>query len=316
MILSLALLGTTLAATFSASMLAQETPRFSVDVRLISVGATVRNASGELVSDLNQDDFEILEDGIPQKIRTFSRRKDVPLNLGLIVDSSGSQRKFVRRHRHDLERFLDTTLQPRDTAFLLCFGNTLRLVSDRTASVETIIDNLEQFDDGKGRGFPKLGPPDESRDLGTALYDAVYYGVEEKLRQAESGRRAMLVFSDGEENSSAHDLLDAIGAAQQEDVTIYAIRYTEANPNKMNARNKYGIRALRHLAEHTGGADYDAMSKGMKETFRAIGEELRSSYELGYTSSNENRDGTFRKITVRLKRPGLTARAKPGYFAR
>lgn len=297
-------------------MLAQETPRFSVDVRLISVGATVRNASGELVSDLNQDDFEILEDGVPQKIRTFSRRKDVPLNLGLIVDSSGSQRKFFRRHRRDLERFLETTLQPRDQAFLLCFGNSLRLVSDGTASAEKIVDDLERFDDGKGRGFPKLGPPDEVRELGTALYDAVYYGVEEKLRLAESGRRAMLVFSDGEENSSAHDLLDAIGAAQQDDVTIYAIRYTEASPSKMNARNKYGIRALHHLAEHTGGADYDAMSKGMKETFKAIGEELRSSYELGYTSSNENRDGTFRKITVRLKRPGLTARAKPGYFAR
>lgn len=299
-----------------AALPAQEAPQFRVDVQLINVAASVRNSSGQLVADLTQDDFEIREDGVPQRIRAFARRTDTPLNLGLVVDASGSQRKFFRRHRRDLERFLESVLQPRDRAFLLCFGNNLRLVSDSTASIDQIMDNMERFDDGKGSSFPKLGPPDEIREAGTALYDAVFHAAEERLREAERGRRALVIFSDGEENSSAHDLLDAITAAQQNDATIYAIRYTDAKPAKVTARNKHGIRAMHHLAEHTGGADFDAEAKGMKETFRAIGEELRSSYELGYISSNEVRDGAFRKITVRLKRPGLTARAKPGYFAR
>jgi Ca-activated chloride channel family protein len=126
----------------------------------------------------------------------------------------------------------------------------------------------------------------------------------------------MLVFSDGEENSSAHTLLDAIEAAQRADTTVYSIRYADQNPKRANARNKYGRRALQQLAEHTGGRDYDAMAQGMKETFRAIAEELRSTYEIGYVSANAQRDGQFRKIAVRVNREGAVARAKPGYFAR
>lgn len=293
---------------------AQEPPQFKVDVSLVTVAATVRNAGGALVGDLDKEDFEILEDGVVQPIRVFNRRSDLPLNLGLILDVSGSQGKFLKRHRRDLATFLDSVIQKRDQVFLVCFGNRLRLVSDFTNSGDDLLDRLDEFEDGKRR-FPLLGP-EEERVLGTALFDSIFFSIQEQFRRVETGRRAILVFSDGEENSSGHDLLDAIEAAQNADVLVYGIRYIDGEAKRQTVRNRYGMSVLKHVSEHTGGTDFDAMKRGMKESFRAIGEELRSIYEIGYVSNNRERDGTFRKIRMRVKRDGMTARSRPGYYAR
>ena len=163
--------------------------------------------------------------------------------------------------------------------------------------------------------FPELGPKEE-RELGTALYDAVFYSVTEKLAGIHQRRKVLVVFSDGEENSSEHDLLDAIEAAQNADVLIYAIRYTELKHGKMDARDRYGVRALDHLTTQTGGKSFDFHATNLTQAFAEIAGDLRSLYELAYQSTNPTRDGTYRKVVIQTTRPGLAVRARTGYYAR
>ncbi|MFN7994921.1 MAG: VWA domain-containing protein [Bryobacteraceae bacterium] len=297
-----------------AGALAQEQPKIKVDVNLVNMAFTARDARGAMAADLTKDDFEVLEDGVSQRISFFARSAEVPLTLGLIADASGSQEHFLKAHRHHLETFLHDVLTPRDRAFLVCFGNRLRLVGDFTATAAPLMSGLESFDKG-GRHFPELGPV-EQRDLGTAFYDAIYYSITEKLSDARNGRRALILFSDGEDNSSSHHMLDAIETAQITDTRIFAIRYTESAHGHLTARNKYGIRVMQRIARETGGADFDGREGDVRTHFAQIGEELRSSYELAYVSTNPVRDGSFRNVAIRCRRDGFTIRSKTGYFAR
>jgi Ca-activated chloride channel family protein len=294
-----------------------------VAVNLVNVAFSVRDAHGALVDNLAKEDVEVLEDAVPQKVSFFARSTDVPLTLGLIVDVSGSQDHFTKQHEQDLEVFLKEALGPKDRAFLVTFGNHIRLISDFSPSGTEIIERMKEYKDGnkgkhKGKGkreeVPELGPT-ESRDLGTAFYDSIYYSVTEKLAQ-ESGRRALLVFSDGEDNSSSHDMMRTIETAQGENVIVYAIRYTEMEHGKLTARNKYGTSVMDRIAKETGGAHIDAKTTDPHTYFRQIAEDLRTSYELAYYPTNSGKDETFRKIVIRPKQAGLKIRTKTGYFSR
>lgn len=282
-------------------------------VDLVSVSFAARDSSGALVDNLTKDDFEVFEDAVPQKIAFFARSVDVPLTLGLILDASGSQEHFMKKHQHDLEVFLNEVLGPRDRAFLVGFGNHLKLVSDFTQSGAVILGGLQRYDHSSAR-FPELGPK-EDRDLGTAFYDAIYYSVTEKLA-AQTGRRALLVFSDGEDNSSSHNMMTTIETAQAENVQVFTIRYTQREHGHLTARNKYGISVMDRIAKETGGEAVDAEATDPHAYFRQIADELRTSYELAYYPSNPIKDNTFRKILIRPKKDGLTVQAKTGYFAR
>ncbi len=273
-----------------------------------------------LVENLAKEDVEIFEDAVPQKISFFAKSMDVPLTLGLIVDVSGSQDHFSKQHENDLEVFLKEVLGPKDRAFLVTFANHIRLISDFSPSGTEIIERMQGYkarDKGRDKKkhveFPELGPP-ESRDLGTAFYDSVYYAVTEKLAR-ESGRRALLLFSDGEDNSSSHDMMTTIETAQAENVLIYAIRYTEKEHGKLTARNKYGTSVMERLAKESGGAHIDAATTDPHGYFRQIAEELRTSYELAYYPTNSDKDETFRKIVIRTKQAGVKVRTKTGYFS-
>jgi Ca-activated chloride channel family protein len=288
--------------------------KIRVDVNLVSVGFSVRDARGALVDNLSKDDVEVFEDGVQQKIAFFARSQDVPLTLGLIVDASGSQDHFAKQHTQDLDVFLKRVLGPKDRVFLLGFGNHLRLVSDFTNTGDNLLTLWKQYDKGKGR-FPEIGPK-EDRDLGTAFYDSIFYSVEEKLAK-EEGRRALLVFSDGEDNSSSHDMMTAIEEAQANNVLVYTIRYTDTKKNgDLTARNQYGIRVMDRIAKETGGAHVDAKTTDAKVYFQQIAEELRTSYEIAYYPTNGKKDDAFRKIVLRPKQDGLKVRMKTGYFAR
>jgi len=284
-----------------------------VDVKLVNVAFSVKDSRGLLIDNLTKDDFEISEDAVPQKVSFFARSQDVPLTLGLIVDDSGSQDHFSKQHEHDLEVFLKDVLGPKDRAFLVCFGNRLTLTSDFTQSGTQLMERYHRFKH-EGRHMPELGPH-ESRDLGTAFYDSIYYSVVEKLAP-ESGRKALLVFSDGEDNSSSHDMMTTIETAQAANVLVFAIRYTEQEHGQLTARNKYGIRVMERIAKETGGEQIDAKVTDPHTYFQRIAEELRSSYELAYYPTNGAKDETFRKIVIRAKPPGLSVHAKTGYFSR
>ena len=294
-----------------------------VAVNLVNVAFSVRDARGALVDNLTKEDVEVYEDAVPQKVSFFAKSTDVPLTLGLIVDVSGSQDHFSKQHEQDLEVFLKEVLGPKDRAFLVVFGNHIRLISDFSQSGPEIIERMKDYQEGnkgkrKAKGkhteFPELGPA-ESRDLGTAFYDSIYYCVTEKLAR-ENGRRALLLFSDGEDNSSSHDMMTTIETAQAENVVVFAIRYTEKEHGQLTARNKYGTSVMDRIAKETGGAHIDAGITDPHTYFRQIAEELRTSYELAYYPTNTDKDATFRKIVIRTRQAGIKVRTKTGYFSR
>jgi len=297
-----------------------------VRTNLVNVAFTARNPQGALVDTLTEKDVQLFEDGVQQKMAYFKRSVDAPLTLGLIVDTSGSQESEAKRHQHDIEVFLKSVLGPKDRAFLVFFDNRIRLISDYSQSGDELMERWQEFkgkDPKKNKNdksakkepeYPDLGPI-EKRVLGTAFYDAIFYSISGKLAQ-ETGRRALLIFSDGEDNSSSHDMMTAIEAAQSSDVLIFTIRYTEDSHGKLTARNQYGIRVMERIAKETGGAEFDAKTTDPRQNFKQIGDELRSMYEAGYYSTNSDRDETFRKVLVRTTVEGIKIRSKPGYYAR
>jgi len=295
----------------AAVALAQE---FRVEVHLVNVGFSVRDAEGRFATSLSQDDFEVFEDGVPQKIAFFARSADVPLDLGLVVDFSGSQEEFVKPHHKDLQAFLKKVLTPRDRAFLVCFGNRLRLAQDYTSSPGELVDALHRFEKGD-YAPPELGPP-ERRVSGTAFYDAIFYSIEQRLAASQRTRKALIIFSDGEDNSSGHHMLEGIEAAQSNDVLLFPIRYTETLKGGPIARNRYGAAVMARIAKETGGADFNAREKGLAADFEQIGDQLHASYQLAYHSTNSSNDDSFRKVQIRVKSAGYTVRAKTGYYAK
>lgn len=310
-----ALLILAVCVAFSGGTRAQQSsaPTFKNEVHLVNFTYSVRRADGTLVKGLTKDDFQVIEDGVPQKIAFFGKEEELPLTLGLIVDASGSQSHFIKQHRKDIGDFLSAILRPKDQVFTICFGNHLRLTNDVTSDANTVLDGLDRFDQGK-RDFQELAKEDE-REGGTALYDSIYYAIRERQTQAEGRRRALILFTDGEENASAHDLLDAIDSARENDTLIYAIRYTDQK-DENKAKGRQGMVTLHHLALETGGSDFDALRTDLKDVFAQVADELRSLYSIGYHSTNHGRDNTFRRVQISVADSSVRVHARTGYYAR
>ena len=286
----------------------------AVDVRLVQVTFSVRDASGAIVPGLTAEDFEVFEDDAPQRLTRFSHGGDAPLRLGVLVDGSGSQQAFFDRHRHDLADFLDAALEPRDGAFLLGFGNSLRLICDFANDSDAMMARLDYYRSHPGR-LPTVGP-EERREGGTAVYDAIYHSIHQKLSGDDGGRRALLALTDGGDNSSAYHMLDALEAAQAADVRLFSIWYAESSGGRRKARDRYGLRALGRLAQDTGGELFEGSDESLREQFRRISEDLRTSYEAAYYSSKASNDGRFRQVEIRPRDATLRVRSRPGYYAR
>jgi VWFA-related protein len=282
--------------------LGQEAP-IKVDVNVVNVLCTVYDKRGALVQDLAKEDFEILENGRRQDLRYFARDTDLPLTVALLVDVSGSVRWRIQEEKDAAGAFLKSVLRKSDQAMLLGFSSTLILWQDFTSSTATLGEALERVRAIPFRGLPPLGQPMP----GTLLYDAVYQTATNKLIDV-SGRKAMVIISDGLDNGSRMHLEEAIQTVQATDTIVYGICYESGFS---------GCSFLKSLAEPTGGRMFEAGKKmELREIFRIIEDELRSQYALGYVPANGARDGSYRKLQVKVRRGGLMVRARKGYFAR
>jgi Ca-activated chloride channel family protein len=302
------------AVTASALLFAQDTtPAIRVEVSLVNVAFTARDARGQIVTDLTREEIEVLEDGVIQPVRFFSQSSDLPLRFALIVDVSDSQASFNRKHRLDVESFAKSALGRADKALLVCFGNQILSGSDFTASSRDLLRGLDTIVKSHSALYPDV-TPNGIRNHGTAFFDAVYQTA--RTRMMEPGaRKALVVFSDGEDNSSAYDIIEAIEAAQAADALVYTVHYSDTAHIKPHTRQRYGKIEMLRLAEETGGVAYDSTTNVAK-ALAEVSSELRSLYELGYSPTNPARDGTYRKIELRCKRPGIVIRARRGYYSR
>jgi len=313
-----------LAALLLFSAGAQEPPAkpdeettFKVSVDVVNVYFNVKDRRGALVPDLKAGDFELHEDGVQQKIKYFSAESDQPLTLGLLIDSSGSQQRVLDAEKEIGSQFLADVLGPKDLAFVISFDVSVDLLQDFTNSRKELRDGLyrARINAGPGcGGGPGLGGgplPCPSRPRGTLLYDAIWLAANEKLGR-EVGRKAMIILTDGVDMGSTYNLKTAIEAAQRADSICYVLLIADREFAQLGD----GEGSMKNLAEQTGGRLIRVGNRyeKLKQAFDQIALELRSQYSIGYTPTNNKRDGSFRRVEIRAK-GDYRVQARRGYYA-
>lgn len=284
-------------------------PTFSVEVNLVTVAFLVRDRDGRLAPKLEKDDFEVFENDQKQEIKAFAREQETPLTLGLILDRSPSQNKFEPDNIYAAVTFFRSVLRAEDRAFVAAFGNRIKLIADLSGSLDELERSLKRMNDQYDRA-PRVGPP-VNRSGGSAVFDAVYWPVTEKLRRIE-GRKAVIMIGDGKENSSHTQLIDVIDVLQKDDVIFYGLdNGGDDSPSNRRLRDH-----MPTLAQESGGRVFDTNKIPLRKAFEEIEAELRTLYTLAYSSSNPNRDGRYRRVEIRPKNPRYEVRARPGYYAR
>lgn len=296
-----------------------------VNVELVNVLFTVRaKKGGQLIPNLEKNNFKVYEDGKEQTIQRFSRETDLPLTLGLLIDISASQERLIDIERQAASSFFSSVIRKKDEAFLISFGKSTDLLQDYTSSPKQLSAALEDLR-GDGQGvmsggpIPNTGPvPTMGTPKGTLLFDAVYLASNEKLK-SEVGRKALILITDGEDQGSTYDRKAAIQAAQKSDAIIYSIYYVDRG---FYSRGGFMIGGgggegdLRKMSEETGGHVFTVSGKHpLSEIFQEIQDELRNQYSIGYESTNPKRDGTFRKLEIKADNPDNRVQARNGYYA-
>jgi len=320
---------------------------FSTDVKVVNVLATVRDKQGKIVQTLTKDDFTLEEDGRPQTIRYFSRETDLPLTLGLLIDTSMSQRRVLGQERTASYRFLDQVLrEDKDKAFVIHFDREVELLEDLTSSrkkLEAALTSLATPElqqrgggGGGGRGYPGSGGGTRGghHGGGTMLYDAVFLASDEIMKK-QHGRKAVVILSDGVDTGSKISLTSAIESAQRADVLVYSILFADEEGygqrgggfggGGMGRRGGYpgsrypqnrpdGKMILQQISKETGASFFEVSKKQpIEQIYSRLEEELRNQYSLGYTPDKEG--SGFRKISLAVKQKGLVVQARDGYYA-
>ncbi|MBI4164421.1 MAG: VWA domain-containing protein [Acidobacteria bacterium] len=280
---------------------------------LVNIYAVVRDKNRP-VTGLNREDFEIEEDDKPQEIRFFSRETDTPLTLGILIDTSASQVHVLGVEQREATTFIDQVIGKKDLAFVLRFDTEVELLQDLTANKRLLANAIDSTVINRGAGGVVPGPFPTSGGGGTNLHDAVYLSARELLKN-EVGRKVIIILSDGEDTGSAKKLSEALEVAQRSDVIIYSIAVIDREFYFARRVGFSGDSTLKRYAEQTGGrVSQVTRSEDTAEAFREIAEELRTQYSLGYTSSNTRRDGTFRKIKIKIRNQNYKVFARRGYY--
>jgi VWFA-related protein len=333
--LVLCLLGSALAA-------AQE-PKFSADVNVVNIIANVFDQRGALVQNLAKHDFVVEDDGQRQDIRYFSRQSELPLTLGLLVDTSGSMVRMQDEEHYASMQFFKQVLRPkRDRAFVMDFDEQVRILEPFTSSrrrLDAALSHLTSYQlrhpvRTSGEAFAPEGRT-------TALFDAVYV-ASEALMKNQHGRKALVVLSDGMDIKSEYALTDAVTAAQKADTLVYAIYIYDSvigppamqllppvpgnDPQSFSGFSKRaaaarqglnkGRDALDRICRDTGGRLFEAIdTDSMSSIYGRIQAELRSQYSLGFVQDDATLKPGFHKLRVSTVASGLTVQARDGYYA-
>jgi VWFA-related protein len=299
------------AATFARSRLrAQDDATFKTEIKVVNVLASVRTKKGEIIRGLTKDDFSLVEDGRPQAIKYFARQSDLPLTLGLMVDTSMSQVHVLDAERTASFRFLDQVLrESKDQVFIMQFDMAMVLRQALTSSFGKLNDALAYVDTPSRKELEMSA----GSYKGTVLYDAVVKASNEIMKK-QSGRKALLLLTDGVDEGSDATVADAADAAQRADTLIYSILFSDPGFYTFGAPN--GSRGLIRMAKETGGGFFEVSKKhGIDQIYAAIEDELRSQYSLGYISDQPVRISEFRKIQLSVQQKGLVVQARDRYWA-
>jgi len=296
---------------------AQNVTTFSTDVRVVNLFAGVRDAEGRSVHNLTKDDFTLEEDGRPQTIRYFSQESGLPLTLGILVDTSVSQRRLLAEERTASFRFLSQVLRPdQDRAFIIHFDREVELLQDLTGSHEKLEQALARLQTPKlpprKPGDPKVGSWALS---GTALYDSVLLASEEVLTK-QSGRKAIVLLTDGVDNGSKVGLSRAIESAQRSDALVYTILFSDRGAYDGVFASEAGKKAMQRISQETGGGYFEVSdSQPISTIYLQIEEKLRDQYSIGYTPERSDAGPGYRKIRLATKRTGLVVETRDGYYS-
>jgi Ca-activated chloride channel homolog len=292
-----------------------------VTVNLVDVLFTVLDRRNKLVPNLEKQDFKVIDDNIPQDIRYFSKQSDLPLRIGMLMDTSNSIRDRLKFEQDAANNFLFSVIRRnKDQAFVMTFDDEPQLLQSFTGDTGSLRDQIMRTRAGGG----------------TAVYDAIHTACTTQLNhpprppgdQPDVVRRVMILISDGEDNLSTHTRAEAIEMAQRTSVVIYTIStstqwVTLDDPGKEKSGNrKYhlteGDKILQDLAEETGGrAFYPYHVDDLDQSFQDIGEELRNQYSIAYNPTNHSFDGRYHNIKIDIpEHKGYQVRARRGYYAR
>ncbi len=298
----------------------QPTETVKVNVSVVQLFFNVKDKHGALMPNLTKNDFDIYEDSKQQTLKYFTAETNLPLTLGILIDSSGSQLRVLDMEKEVGGAFLKQILTDKDEAFIIDFNVDASLLQDFTRDVHRLQKALNSVKINAGFTTGPIpgaggGPVPTAAQAGTVLYDAVYLSAHDMLAK-EVGRKAMILLTDGEDEGSRLKIKDAIEAAQKADAIVYVLLCADRGFYGGMGGGYSGEFDMRKLTEATGGRVINVGNKfdKLRDAFDQIAAELRSQYNIGFTSTNTKLDGTYRKIEIKNKE-GYKIQARAGYYA-